>query len=95
MRSDHSSNSILRGVCIYYKKTLPLTVINVVSYLNEYKRFKLKIGQKLCSFIIFYRSPSQTRDEMEEFKDNLELNLDLADQNNPYLAVILGNFNAS
>ena len=57
-------------------------------------RFELKIGEKLFSFISLYRSPSQTQDESDEFTDNLELNLDLAVQNNLYLVVLLGEFNA-
>ena len=72
---------------------MPLRIINV-NYLNECVRFELKRGEKLFSFISLYRSPSQTQDESDEFTDNLELNLDLAVQNNPYLVVLLGEFNA-
>ena len=49
---------------------------------------------KLCSFISLYRSSSQTQDESDKFTNNFELNLDLAVQNNPYLVVVLGKFNA-
>ena len=57
-------------------------VINVI-YLNECIRFELNIGEKLWSFVSLYRSPSHTQDEFDKFTDNLELNLDLAVQNNP------------
>ena len=41
-----------------------------------------------------YRSPSQSKDEFESFADNLELNLDSFALRNPYLIVVLGDFNA-
>ena len=51
--------------------------------MNECIRFELNIGEKLWSFVSLYRSPSHTQDEFDKFTDNLELNLDLAVQNNP------------
>ena len=75
------------------QRELPLRVINV-NYLNECIRFELKISEKLCSFASLYRSPSQTQNEFDKFTDNLELNLDLVVQNNPYLFVVLGDSNA-
>ena len=58
VRCDRSSNSKRGKVFIYYKETLPLRKIDV-NYLNDSIRFKLKIGEKLCSFITLYRSPSR------------------------------------
>ena len=52
------------------------------------------IGDKLCNFIALYRSPNQSQDLFESFKENLELNLESAVQNNPFLVVLLGDFNA-
>ena len=52
------------------------------------------VGDKLCNFIALYRSPSQSQDLFESFKENLELNLESAVQNNPFLVVLLGDFNA-
>ena len=92
MRSNHPSNNKRGGVCIYYKQALPLRVTNV-NYLNECRRFELKIDEELCSFISLYRSPSQRLDEFDKFTDNLQLNLDLAVQDNSYLAVVLSEFN--
>ena len=40
------------------------------------------------------QSPSQTLDEFEKFIDNLELNLDIMCQNNPFLIVLIGDLNA-
>ena len=38
--------------------------------------------------------PVKTQDEFDKFTDNLELNLDLAVQNNLYLEAVLGDFKA-
>ena len=94
MHSDHPSNSKRGGVWICYNGTLLQRIINV-NYLNECIRFELDIGEKLCRFISLYRSSSQTLDKFDKFTDNLELNLELAVEKNPYLLVVLGDFNAN
>ena len=38
--------------------------------------------------------PVKTQDEFDKFTDNLELNLDLAVQNNLYLEAVLSDFKA-
>ena len=93
VRSDHPSNKKCVGVCIYYKGYLPLRIINI-NYLNECVRFELMVGDTLCNFIALYRSPSQSQDQFKSFRENLELNLESAVQNNPFLVVLLGDFNA-
>ena len=40
--------------------------------------FELMVGEKLCNFIALYRSPSQSQDLLESFKENLDLNLESA-----------------
>ena len=40
-----------------------------------------------------YRSPSQTQDEFDKFSENLERNLDDLLQNNPFLVVVIADFN--
>ena len=61
------------------------------NYLNECVRFELIASDKLCNFIALYIPPSQLQ---ESFKENLERNLESAVQNNPFLVVDLGGFNA-
>ena len=53
----------------------------------------MKIGEKLCNFIALYRSPSQSQDNFETFLKNLKLNLDTILANNPFLTVVLDDFN--
>ena len=53
----------------------------------------MKIRDKLCYFVALYRSPSQSQDEFETFAKNLELNHDTISADNPFLTVVLGDFN--
>ena len=55
--------------------------------------FELKIENKLCNFIVLYRSPCQSQDTFDSFIDNRELNIDAIAAKNVYLIGILGNFN--
>ena len=56
--------------------------------------FELRIGGKCCKFGCLYKSPSQTQDEFETFLKNFELILDKIHENNPFMTVDLGEFNA-
>ena len=93
VRCDHFTNSKRGGVCIYYKDSLPLKIIDI-HHLQECINFHLIIGGKLCDFITLYRSPNQSHDEFNLFIKNLELNLDKKTTYNPFLVVVLGYFNA-
>ena len=61
--------------------------------MQEYINFEMKIKNKLCDFISLYCSPNQSQDDFESFVNNLEYNLDPVMVNNPFLTVILGDFN--
>ena len=93
-REDHSLNVKSGVVCIYYNISLPLNVKNI-RYLQECINFEIKIKDKLCNFITLYRSPNQSQDDFESFINNFELNLDSVMVNNPFLTVVLGDFNAT
>ena len=47
-------------------------------------QLQMKMGEKLCNFIILYRSPSQSQDDFESFLKNFELNLDTISANKPF-----------
>ena len=93
VREDHPSNSKRGGVCVYNKRSLPFSVINV-KYLQESILFELKIRVKCCNFSCLYRSPSETQDELETFLNYFELTLDKIHENNLFMTVVLGDFNA-
>ena len=68
---------------------MPLKVIDV-PYIQECINFEVKICNKTCNFVSLYRSPSQTKDEFENFIKNLEINLEHIANKRPFL---LGDFN--
>ena len=92
-REDHPLNVKRGDFRIYYNISLPLKVKNI-HYLQECINFEIKIKDKLCNFITLYRSPNQSQDDFESFINNFELNLDSVIVNNPFLTVLLGDFNA-
>ena len=57
VRSDRPSNTKRGGVCLYHKNNLPLRVVNI-GYLNECLALELRVGDKICNFVVLYRSPS-------------------------------------
>ena len=91
--ADHPTNTKRGGVCIYYKNCLPLRILNII-FLNECINFELIIGDKTCNFVVLYRSPSQSQDVFENFCESFERTLDNLAQNNPFLLVAIGDFNA-
>ena len=68
--------------------------VNVVEYFLESISFELRIGGKCCKFSCLYSSSSQTQDEFETFLINFEMTLDKIHENNPFMTVVLGDFNA-
>ena len=89
LRSDHPSNNKRGGVCIYYKSTLPLRILNISMNVSTLR----SVLPTTCCFIQLYRSASKKQDEFQTFKSNLEINLDTLSTNNPFLTVVIGDFN--
>ena len=92
-RNDHPSENRRGGVCIYYKESLPIKMLNI-NYLQECICFDLKIGSKLCTIVSLYRSPSQSADEFDNFLNKLNLTMESITQKNPFLTAVIGDFNA-
>ena len=93
IRADHPKNIKQGGVCIYYRETLPLKIIQI-NYLPEYLVCEINYDNKKIFIVILYRSPSQTTDEFDEFLRGFEGLIDNISQCNPYFTVITGDFNA-
>ena len=93
IRSDDLSNNKRGGLCIYYKSALFLRILNISS-LDECINFEVSIANKIYRFIQLYRSPSQKLARFQAFNSNLEVHLDALSTNNPFLTVMIGNFNA-
>ena len=80
------------GVSIYYKESLPIKMLNS-NYLQECISFNVKIGSKRYTIVSFYRSPSQSANEFENVLNKLNLTMESLTQKNPFLTVVIGNFN--
>jgi len=71
VRSDHSNDIKRGGVCIYYKESLPVRVINI-PFIKEALLLEMNYNNKKVFISVIYRSPSQTTDEFDSFLLNFE-----------------------
>ena len=92
VRADHPANDKRGGVCIWFRKSVPLRILDI-HFLHECINFQMRIGDKVCNFISLHRPPNQSLEELETFADNLELNLDTVAKSSPFLIVRLGDLN--
>ena len=92
IQADHPFNDKRGGVCVYFKSSLPVQILNI-SMLDECINLEIRTDDKLCNLICLYRSPSQTTKKFEVFVKHLELTLELIFTNNLYLTVVIGDFN--
>ena len=93
MRADHPRDLKRCRVCIYYKVHLSLICKPNLTPLDECLVCQLKIGNKKYFITVLYRSPSQTVEEFERFKNgwvNTILNINNI---NPFLTIFVGDFN--
>ena len=93
IRVDHPSNQKRGGVCVYHEDFIPIKVNNV-SCLKECLNFSLIVYGKQCNITLIYRSPSQSSEEFDTFLSNFELLLDYIANRNPFVSIIIGDFNA-
>ena len=94
LRDDHPLDVKRGGVCVYYKNHLLLTRISGMSTLKECLVCELKIGKKRFFIVALYRSPSQSIEEFSNFKIKLEQTIININNNNPYISIFIGDFNA-
>ena len=62
--------------------------------MNESLSFELRFGGKVCKFLSLYRSHSQNKDNFKRFLENLDLNFDNLTEKNPFMMIVLDDFNA-
>ena len=93
IRADHPRDLKRGGVCIYYKEHLPLIYKPNLTLLVECLICELKIGNKKCFITVLYRSPSQSLEEFEIFKNGWENTISNINNSNPFLTILLSDFN--
>ena len=71
IRADHRSNSKRGGVCIFYKDTLAVRIVNSLKF-NERIVCEVSIQNSKGYIGVIYRSPGQDIIEFENFLSNFE-----------------------
>ena len=94
IRSDHPSDSKRCGVCIYYKEHIPLIKRDDLCTLDNCLVTEIRSQNEKCFFSCIYRSPSQNRDEFENFCLKFDLLLNKINDEFPLCSVITSDFNA-
>ena len=93
VHADQPNNVKRGGVCIYYKESLPVRVINL-PHLQEALFLELNDQNKKIITSSLYRFPSQNSEEFKSFLTNFEHLLSDINARKPSIFVILGDFNA-
>ena len=91
IRSDNPLNIKKGGVCIFFKETLPLNIVNITQ-LKECLVVEILYNNRKCYLVTLYRSQSLI--EFDDFMTNFENLFDSIHSLNPYFIIILGDFNA-
>ena len=94
MRADHASRSKKGGVCVYYKKYIPLVRSYELCTLSSCLLSAICLKSKKCFHICLYQSTSQIQHKFENFCTNLETLMDPITNELPIYLVITGNLNA-
>ena len=92
-RVDHPSNQKRGGICVYHKDFLPLKVNNI-SCLKKCLNFNLSVYGKQCNITLIYHSPHQSSGEFHISLSNFEFLLDYIANRNPFISIIIGDFNS-
>ena len=71
VRVDHPSNTKWGGVCIYYKESLGVHIIDIPN-LTESILCQITINNKMGFVLVVYCSPSQSSDAFESFLSSFD-----------------------
>ena len=94
IRSDHPSDSKKGGVCIYYKEHISLIKRDDICTLDNCLVTEIRSQNEKCFLTCLYRSPSQSRDEFENFCIKFDILLSQINDELPICSVVTGDFNA-
>ena len=94
LRVDHPNNIKRGGVCTYFKESLPLIRRSDLSNMKEFLVTEINVNNKKCFFACLYRSPSQSHEELESFRSNLDSVLSNINDQHTVCSIVIGDFNA-
>ena len=93
IHADHPDNIKRGGVCIYYKESLPVRVLDL-TYLKEALLLEMIDNNKKIIVSVIYRSPSQNNRGFNSFLSSFEQLLSEISKRKPTVSIITGDFNA-
>ena len=93
VHADHPNDTRRGGVCIYYKESLPVWVINL-SHFEEALLLEMTYHNKKVIASVIYRSPSQSNNEFDSYLSNLDKLVSDINNRKLVLSIITGDFNA-
>ena len=93
VRADHPDDTKRGGVCIYYKESLPVKIINL-PYFKETLLLEMSYNKNKVIVSVIYRSLNQTNDKSGLFLSNLEKLFSDINKLKASLSVVTGDFNA-
>ena len=91
--ADHPDDTKRGGICICYKESLPVKIINL-PYFKEALFLEMSDNKNKVIVSVIYRSPSQTNDEFGLFLSNLEKRFSDINKLKSSLSVVTDDFNA-
>ena len=91
IRADHPNNNMRGGVCIYYRESLAIQLVET-NYLSEYLLCEVCINNKKGYVAVLYRSPSQNSLKFDNFVLKFEMMLSDINSSKPHFSIILGDF---
>ena len=94
IRFDHPSNQKPGDFCIYHKRFSPNKSKQYLSCLKECLNFSLSVFGKQCHITLIYCWPGQSSETSDTFSSNFELLLDYITNHNPFVSIIIDDFNA-
>ena len=92
VRADHPNDTKRGGVCIYYKESLPVRVINL-SFFEEALLLEMTYHNKKVIVSVIYRPPSQSINEFDSFLSDFEKLVSDTNNRKPALPIITSDFN--
>ena len=94
LRVDHPNNIKRERHSMCFKELLPLIRRSYLNNMKEYLVTEIHFNNKNCFFTCFYRSQSQSHEELESFCSNLDFLLFNRNDQHPACSIVIGDFNA-
>ena len=91
--SDHPNGKKEGGVCLYFKKNLPIKRRKDLEITQETVICEISIRRKKVFFIAMYRSPNQSSEEFNAFYRRLQEIFDIIKDAKPHCVILTGDLN--